>query len=83
MAQLLGDLNTKKFFTYSGSLTTPNCAEAVTWQVFPEPLPIAKEQIQKFFKIQDINGRVLTNNYRPLQNRNRRPVFYRAAGRAA
>ncbi|XP_023308860.2 carbonic anhydrase 2 [Lucilia cuprina] len=83
LGQMLGDLNTKQFFTYSGSLTTPNCAESVTWHVFPGALPIAREQIQKFWSLLDVNGNVLNNNFRPLQNRNRRPVFYRIAGRTS
>ncbi|XP_065360180.1 uncharacterized protein CAH6 [Calliphora vicina] len=82
LGQMLGDLNTKQFFSYSGSLTTPNCAEAVTWHVFPGALPIAQEQIRKFWSLLDVNGNVVINNYRPLQNRNRRPVFYRIAGRS-
>lgn len=77
LGNLLGDLNTKRFFTYSGSLTTPNCAEAVTWHVFPDPLPISYQQIQKFWSIREKDGDILLNNYRPVQNRNKRPVFYR------
>lgn len=29
-----------KYYTYSGSLTTPTCNEAVTWIVFDEKIPI-------------------------------------------
>ena len=76
LGSLLGDLNTKRFFTYSGSLTTPNCAEAVTWQVFPDPLPISRQQIQKFWSIREQDGDILLNNFRPIQQRNKRPVFY-------
>ncbi|XP_059217356.1 carbonic anhydrase 2-like [Stomoxys calcitrans] len=77
MRHLLGDLNTKSFFTYSGSLTTPGCSEAVTWHVFPEPLPISYEYMQKFWSIRDGRGNTLTNNFRPLQRRNGRVVLYR------
>ncbi|XP_075163472.1 carbonic anhydrase 2-like [Haematobia irritans] len=75
LGHLLGDLNKSKFFTYSGSLTTPGCAEAVTWHVFPDALPIALEQIQKFWDIKNSHNEPLINNFRPLQERNRRPVF--------
>lgn len=77
LGHLLGDLNTKTFFTYTGSLTTPGCAEAVTWHVFPEPLPIAFEHIEKFWNIQDANGDQMTDNYRPLQELNGRVILYR------
>ncbi|XP_058980244.1 putative carbonic anhydrase 3 [Musca domestica] len=77
LGHILGDLNTKTFFTYTGSLTTPGCAEAVTWHVFPEPLPIAFENIEKFWNIQDANGDQMTDNYRPLQELNGRVILYR------
>lgn len=77
LGHLLGDLNTKKFFTYSGSLTTPDCSEAVTWHVFPEPLPISYENMQRFWSIKDVYGREMTNNYRPLQRRKGRIILYR------
>uniref|UniRef100_A0A1A9WRQ0 Alpha-carbonic anhydrase domain-containing protein n=1 Tax=Glossina brevipalpis TaxID=37001 RepID=A0A1A9WRQ0_9MUSC len=56
MRQLLGNVNTKVFFSYSGSLTTPPCSEAVRWFVFPDPLTISEEQINRFFLILDPNG---------------------------
>lgn len=33
------------FYTYQGSLTTPPCSEAVTWIVFPDPLPVSFSQV--------------------------------------
>uniref|UniRef100_A0A1A9ZJJ0 Carbonic anhydrase n=1 Tax=Glossina pallidipes TaxID=7398 RepID=A0A1A9ZJJ0_GLOPL len=67
MRQLLGNLNTKVFFSYSGSLTTPPCSEAVRWFVFRDALPVSQNQINKFFQIMDQNGQPLLNNYRPVQ----------------
>ncbi|XP_073821373.1 carbonic anhydrase 9-like [Musca autumnalis] len=78
LGHLLGDLNIKTFFTYTGSLTTPDCSEAVTWHIFPEPLPIAYENIEKFWQINDVHGQKMNNNFRPLQQRNGVVILYRA-----
>lgn len=77
MRQLLGNLNTKVFFSYSGSLTTPPCSEAVRWLVFRDALPVSQNQINKFFQIMDQNGQPLLNNYRRVQPINDRLVLYR------
>lgn len=34
-----------QYFTYHGSLTTPPCAEAVTWIDFKEPIKIKSSQV--------------------------------------
>uniref|UniRef100_A0A1I8PBT6 Carbonic anhydrase n=1 Tax=Stomoxys calcitrans TaxID=35570 RepID=A0A1I8PBT6_STOCA len=77
LSQLLGDLNTKHFYTYQGSLTTPGCFEAVTWHVFPEPLAISRSNMEKFSGILDSNDKPMINNYRPVQRLNARQVYYR------
>ncbi|XP_073821384.1 carbonic anhydrase 7-like [Musca autumnalis] len=77
LSHFLGDLNTNEFFTYQGSLTTPDCSEAVTWTVFPQPLYITLEQMQKLWSVRDINGEVMIDNYRPVQPTNGRVVLYR------
>ncbi|XP_067344901.1 uncharacterized protein [Channa argus] len=67
---LIGSVDFTKFYRYMGSLTTPNCTEAVVWTVFHEPINIGKNLIQRFpLK----TG--LTNVYRPIQNLNNRQVF--------
>lgn len=38
---------TSSFFRYSGSLTTPNCNEIVTWTVFEHPLKISERQVSR------------------------------------
>jgi len=46
-----------KYWTYKGSLTTPDCDEAVTWVVFERSLPIAQVQANSF-------GMLYRNNFR-------------------
>ncbi|KAM4842937.1 carbonic anhydrase 4 [Thomomys bottae] len=68
----------KHYFRYLGSLTTPNCDEAVIWTVFKEPIQLHKDQIlafsQKLFydKDQKLN---MSDNVRPLQRLGSRVVF--------
>lgn len=58
-----------KYFTYSGSITTPPCTEGVTWIVMENPIPITEKQIQ-FFK-----DNVIPANNRPVQPLNGREVM--------
>jgi len=75
MADLLPK-DTKNFFRYRGSLTTPGCFEVVVWTVFQEPIGISAKQMAKFrqnVKIKD-NTENLVNNYRVTQPWNGRTV---------
>ncbi|XP_017003942.2 carbonic anhydrase 2-like [Drosophila takahashii] len=65
----------KRYFTYAGSLTTPNCNEIVTWIVFTETLPVTLDQVNEFKKIEFAKGKQLQNNSRELQSDNHRAVF--------
>lgn len=47
LSSILSGLDTERFYTYKGSLTTPPCAEAVTWVVFSDYLPISVFQVRK------------------------------------
>ena len=55
-----------RYYTFSGSLTTPPCTENVTWLVMVDPMTVSKEQIEKFAKL-------YPNDERPVQ-----PLFGRA-----
>jgi len=75
MADLLPK-DTKNFFRYQGSLTTPGCLEVVVWTVFKEPVGISAKQLAKFrqnVKIKD-NTENLVDNYRQTQPWNGRKV---------
>jgi carbonic anhydrase len=54
--------------TYAGSLTTPGCAEGVTWLVLARPISASPAQLAKLGvlgvnarPVQPLNGRVLTH----------------------
>ena len=56
-----------KYYTYTGSLTTPPCSQGIDWVVLKEPMEISAEQIEKFSSIHE-------NNARPTQPLNNRQV---------
>jgi carbonic anhydrase len=62
-----GLTDTKSYYTYSGSLTTPPCSETVTWVVLTKPARLSHWQFEEF-------RRILGNNFRPLQPSNGRLV---------
>lgn len=64
-------------YTYSGSLTTPGCAEVVNWNVFGQPIYISNTQLTKFRELvgSDPNEE-LNHNFRPTQPLNGRTVSY-------
>uniref|UniRef100_A0A8C7WZX1 Alpha-carbonic anhydrase domain-containing protein n=1 Tax=Oryzias sinensis TaxID=183150 RepID=A0A8C7WZX1_9TELE len=37
---LIGNVDLSKYYRYMGSLTTPQCSEAVVWTLFHEPIPV-------------------------------------------
>ncbi|KAM7359501.1 carbonic anhydrase 13-like [Cochliomyia hominivorax] len=77
LSELFGDMSTMEFYTYQGSLTTPPCSQAVQWIVFPQPINISHAQMKRFRLLSDSHGAVLENNYRHLQPKGARKVFYR------
>uniref|UniRef100_A0A3B3CI84 Carbonic anhydrase n=1 Tax=Oryzias melastigma TaxID=30732 RepID=A0A3B3CI84_ORYME len=67
---LIENVDLSKYYRYMGSLTTPNCSEAVVWTLFHEPILVNSALIQKFplmTRFVDI--------YRPTQDLNGRQVY--------
>ncbi|ETE57106.1 Carbonic anhydrase 2, partial [Ophiophagus hannah] len=69
-----------KYYRYKGSLTTPNCDEAVIWTVFEEQIPISRSQLNIFvdttyFKNSAGTPQKMINNFRPLQLLGGRTVY--------
>ncbi|XP_043071704.1 carbonic anhydrase 13 isoform X1 [Drosophila grimshawi] len=77
MNDLLGRIPTGRFYSYNGSLTTPDCAESVTWTVFSDSVKLPRPQIAKFWDLPDERSLPLINNYRHPQEINGRPIFQR------
>ncbi|MGM5629947.1 carbonic anhydrase family protein [Apibacter raozihei] len=61
----------KSYYTYVGSLTTPPCAENVTWIVFKNPIDMTEQEIDEIADhlpksnnrpIQPLHDRIILNN---------------------
>ncbi|XP_055906791.1 carbonic anhydrase 2 [Eupeodes corollae] len=63
------------YLSYPGSLTTPSCAESVTWLVLLDTFPVTLDQVNKFKGVETYGGKKLSDNYRDLQRKNNRPVL--------
>ncbi|XP_063158560.1 carbonic anhydrase 4-like [Candoia aspera] len=71
LLDLMGSTDLACYYRYSGSLTTPDCDEAVIWTVFAEPIKVSPEVINKFSSelssTESSSGPRLRNNFRPVQ----------------
>lgn len=65
--QLLPE-NSRHYYRYQGSLTTPPCSEIVTWLVLKQPISVSKSQLSSFEQI-------IGNNARPIQALNQRALL--------
>ncbi|XP_046637179.1 carbonic anhydrase 2-like [Daphnia pulicaria] len=75
LSDILPD-NTKDFYRYHGSLTTPNCEETVIWTVFTTPIAVSETQLNAFrFKVYDSDDERMVMNWRPLQWSNNRKIY--------
>jgi len=67
--------DTKSFYRYFGSLTTPGCFESVTWTVFEKSIPVSQSQLSKLRTLIDTLSNKMADNFRPTLNLNRRFVI--------
>uniref|UniRef100_A0A182JHT2 Carbonic anhydrase n=1 Tax=Anopheles atroparvus TaxID=41427 RepID=A0A182JHT2_ANOAO len=63
-----------RYYSYPGSLTTPPCAETVTWIVREAPAVLAQKDLDLLRSLLDSNGKPLVDNFRPVQPLNGRMV---------
>lgn len=79
--RLVQELDTRKFFHYDGSLTTPPCSEIVQWIVVDDPQPISPAQL-KFFNDKWKSNSAFAGgfgNNRATQLLNGREIYYSGA----
>ncbi|KAM4589517.1 carbonic anhydrase 4b isoform 2-T2 [Fundulus diaphanus] len=65
-----------KYFRYHGSLTTPDCAEAVVWTLFESTIAVSRDQLTAFCQLRFSDGTQMAQTYRPVQPLNARQVYY-------
>jgi carbonic anhydrase len=66
------------YFSYKGSLTTPNCTENVTWMLSSKPITITSSELKEFRQLRNEKGEQMFQNFRPLQysTSHRKVVIY-------
>jgi carbonic anhydrase len=69
-------------YRYAGALTTPPCAEKVTWTIFNSPKYISRTHLEMLRGLKNRDGEFVGNNFRPLQPRAGRKVYYYAVNKA-
>ena len=72
--------DTRTWWRYPGSLTTPSCEQGVLWTVFQDTLPVSRDQIKDFQKILQSGSEYLLKNFRAPQPLKHRVVLYQDPG---
>ena len=54
----------RNYYRYSGSLTTPPCAETVDWFVLADPIQVADADINSFARLYPMNARPIQSDHR-------------------
>ncbi|CAL1544699.1 unnamed protein product [Lymnaea stagnalis] len=75
LSEIIPVYDNLEYYRYYGSMTSPPCTESVIWSVMKKPIPISGEQLKALKHVLNPMGNPLLHNHRPLQNRNRRPIF--------
>ncbi|XP_031417313.1 carbonic anhydrase 1-like [Clupea harengus] len=77
MNDLISGVDTASYYRYLGSLTTPNCNEAVIWTVFKDTVKVSQNLIDLFsttVRIGDSSSPLMVNVFRNVQPLNGREV---------
>ncbi|XP_062382480.1 carbonic anhydrase 6-like [Sardina pilchardus] len=85
MNDLISGVDTTSYYRYLGSLTTPNCNEAVVWTVFKDTVKVSQNVIDLFsntVRIGDSTSELVTNVFRNVQPLNGRQVSTTVASSA-
>lgn len=61
-AGLFDSCDLGRYWTYTGSLTTPPCSEGVRWFVLKDPVEASAAQIQQFVNIHGVTNRPVQHN---------------------
>lgn len=64
----LMQLESRRFFRYNGSLTTPPCTEGIIWTVFADSIAISEESLNL------LRSNVMKKAYRPVQPLHHRTI---------
>ncbi|XP_060648164.1 carbonic anhydrase 3-like isoform X1 [Drosophila nasuta] len=73
---ILKKLEIHNFYSYHGSLTTPDCQESVHWIVFREPLIVKLNPIFNIFLLRNVDRKNVLNNFRVSQPIYNRKIIY-------
>lgn len=65
--------NNKSFYSYDGSLTTPDCTEGVNWIIMKDLVQVSSDQITEFLAFRNNK-----KNNRIIQDTGNRTIYYNA-----